>query len=611
MKGPGIDTVSPGTVLRPLVAGTKNMPGTQAKSVSPIGASAPTPATVITEKKKSGGSPSIRRQQTLMETNVALIYAFGVANFGLFAVLFGGVHFFESSRALETIVHVYSVEYLVLFGVRAWMYYNVHWHHFLLDWCYMTSFLLVVYLEVWNDNSALGVMVFSMVTGPLTMGNIIFQCKLVLHDMDKIISVFVHLIPSWLLYSIRWIHNDPLKKWQYTMCKREGWCKGNRSSADLAFWMILVPMGISAVQTLAMRIWINGSCNDKLRRRKGYINSVLFMEEYNCKTFFHRIGYRQMPLWQRLSVDVCISVFLSVLPFCSISFVLFQVQELHLAYLWLTTILCLFYGGNKLQSLANAAFRAASLSKSGANNIKVVPACAADGAASVMNKRHSGKMVPLASEIAAVALYCPDHHNGKYYDIGGLLGEPAIFQRVVDEFAARYGGMSIDKIGSFNARGFVFGASLALALKKPFFMLQKAEKLPNSVSSLKYSVEYGDSKRLEISRASIKKGDTVLLVDDVVATGSTLSAGIELVRHMGGTVVECGCVVELKTFISPPLGSDLPSRTKLFADKGIKDVPIWAVVAEDALQLKGGMVSGDKNNKVAAGADITAATAVQ
>merc|ERR1719221_1837781 len=129
--------------------------------------------------------------------------------------------------------------------------------------------------------------------------------------------------------------------------------------------------------------------------------------------------------------------------------------------------------------------------------------------------------------------------------------------------------------------------------------------MPNSLSSGGYSVEYGNRSGMCIPRGHpidktdplnkstvVKQGDRVLLVDDLVATGGTLSSGIELVKHMGGTVVECACVVELKMFVDPPRDSGLPSRKKMFADKGISEVPVWGLVSEDVLTLEGELPQG-------------------
>jgi adenine phosphoribosyltransferase len=192
----------------------------------------------------------------------------------------------------------------------------------------------------------------------------------------------------------------------------------------------------------------------------------------------------------------------------------------------------------------------------------------------------------IAKEIAAVVPYYPFKKIPRFYDIGGFLERPDIFQKVIDAYVQRYKGMDIDSIGGFDARGFVLGPPIALALNKPFFMLRKPGKMPNTVSSSSYSVEYGEREGMCISRGSVKKGDRVLLIDDLVATGGTLSSGIELVKNMGGTVVECACVVELKMFIDPPADSGLPSRKALFAKKGISDTSVWGLISEDILTLE-------------------------
>jgi adenine phosphoribosyltransferase len=194
---------------------------------------------------------------------------------------------------------------------------------------------------------------------------------------------------------------------------------------------------------------------------------------------------------------------------------------------------------------------------------------------------------PIAKEIAAVTPYYPYKGIPRFYDIGGFMKHPEVFQKVIDAYVARYAGMDIDSIGGFDARGFVLGPPIALALGKPFFMLRKPGKMPNAVSSSKYSVEYGEREGMCIGRDAVSKGDRVLLIDDLVATGGTLSSGIELVKAMGGTVVECACVVELKMFVDPPADSGLPSRTKLFNDKKISEVPVWGLISEDVLTLEG------------------------
>ena len=113
--------------------------------------------------------------------------------------------------------------------------------------------------------------------------------------------------------------------------------------------------------------------------------------------------------------------------------------------------------------------------------------------------------------------------------------------------------------------------------------MRKEGKMPNTIKSSEYDTEYGKRSGLTVQKDRIKKGDRVLIIDDLVATGGTLSSAIQLVKACGGTVVECACVVELKMFIDPPAESGLPSRTKLFNDCNIGDVPVWGLVSEDVL----------------------------
>jgi adenine phosphoribosyltransferase len=140
--------------------------------------------------------------------------------------------------------------------------------------------------------------------------------------------------------------------------------------------------------------------------------------------------------------------------------------------------------------------------------------------------------------------------------------------------------MDIDTIGGFDARGFVLGPPIALALNKPFFMLRKKGKMPNAVTGAQYTKEYAGDDALCIPRDAVTTGQRVLLLDDLVATGGTLIAGIELVQQFGGVVVECGCVVEIKKL----------NARKRFDDKGYESIPIWGLISEDILTLQGTLV---------------------
>jgi adenine phosphoribosyltransferase len=171
----------------------------------------------------------------------------------------------------------------------------------------------------------------------------------------------------------------------------------------------------------------------------------------------------------------------------------------------------------------------------------------------------------------------------RFYDIGGFLYEPEIFQKIVDIFVERYTALEVDVIVGLDARGFVLGPPIALAMKKPFVMMRKKGKMPNTIESSAYDTEYGSRSGLTVQRDKIRAGQRVLIIDDLVATGGTLSSAVSLVKMLGATVVECACVVELKLFIDPPADSGLPSRTKLFKQLGHDDVPIWGLISEDLL----------------------------
>ncbi|KAJ1630753.1 hypothetical protein T492DRAFT_1000852 [Pavlovales sp. CCMP2436] len=136
-------------------------------------------------------------------------------------------------------------------------------------------------------------------------------------------------------------------------------------------------------------------------------------------------------------------------------------------------------------------------------------------------------------------------------------------------------------------------------------MIRKPGKQPNAITSGAYQVEYGARAGVSIPRGHplskddplklssvVKKGDRVLLVDDLCATGGTLAAGIELVHSLGARVVENACIVELKMFTDPPAESGLPSRKKLFESKGIADVPVWSLISEEILTLVGELPGG-------------------
>ncbi|GAY45863.1 Adenine phosphoribosyltransferase 5 [Citrus sinensis] len=131
-----------------------------------------------------------------------------------------------------------------------------------------------------------------------------------------------------------------------------------------------------------------------------------------------------------------------------------------------------------------------------------------------------------------------------FQDITTLLLDHKAFKDTVDIFVDRYRDMGISVVAGIEARGFVFGPSIALAIGAKFVPLRKPNKLPGEVISEAYVLEYG-TDRLEMHVGAIEPGERALVIDDLVATGGTLSAAVRLLERMGAEVVECACVVGL------------------------------------------------------------------
>lgn len=131
-----------------------------------------------------------------------------------------------------------------------------------------------------------------------------------------------------------------------------------------------------------------------------------------------------------------------------------------------------------------------------------------------------------------------------FRDVTSLLQNPQAFRATIDCLKAQYDGLVFDKIVGTEARGFIFGAPLAYALGIAFVPVRKQNKLPRSVLTQSYELEYGVDS-IEIHRDAIAPGDRVLLIDDLLATGGTICATAELVRRLGGLVEHAGFVINL------------------------------------------------------------------
>jgi adenine phosphoribosyltransferase len=131
-----------------------------------------------------------------------------------------------------------------------------------------------------------------------------------------------------------------------------------------------------------------------------------------------------------------------------------------------------------------------------------------------------------------------------FRDITTLLKDPIGLRATVQELASRYKDMKIDKVVGIESRGFIVGTPLAYELGLGFVPIRKRGKLPAETVGRDYQLEYG-SDRIEIHVDAISKGERVLLVDDLIATGGTAEAAVGLIEDMGGEVVECCFVIDL------------------------------------------------------------------
>lgn len=137
-----------------------------------------------------------------------------------------------------------------------------------------------------------------------------------------------------------------------------------------------------------------------------------------------------------------------------------------------------------------------------------------------------------------------------FRDITGLLDDPAAYQLTIDLFVAKYKDSGFTKIIGTEARGFLFGAPLALALGISFIPVRKPGKLPRATISQSYQLEYG-TDTLEIHQDALTADDKILIVDDLLATGGTIEATLTLAKKLGAEVTDAAFVISL-----PDLGGE-------------------------------------------------------
>lgn len=131
-----------------------------------------------------------------------------------------------------------------------------------------------------------------------------------------------------------------------------------------------------------------------------------------------------------------------------------------------------------------------------------------------------------------------------FRDITTLLGDAWAFRRAVDELVQPWAGSKIDKVAGIEARGFILGGAVAHQLSSGFVPVRKKGKLPHETVSIAYSLEYGVDE-MEVHKDAVWPGARVILVDDLIATGGTATAAIQLLRNIGAEVVAAIFVIDL------------------------------------------------------------------
>jgi adenine phosphoribosyltransferase len=149
-----------------------------------------------------------------------------------------------------------------------------------------------------------------------------------------------------------------------------------------------------------------------------------------------------------------------------------------------------------------------------------------------------------------------------FRDITTLLGDARAFRRAVDELVQPWAGMKIDKVAGIEARGFIIGGAVAHQVSAGFVPIRKKGKLPHTTVRVAYSLEYGVDE-MEMHEDAVAKGERVVLVDDLIASGGTAEGAVKLLRNMGAEVLAACFIIDL-----PDLGGaeklrklDVPVRT--------------------------------------------------
>ena len=152
----------------------------------------------------------------------------------------------------------------------------------------------------------------------------------------------------------------------------------------------------------------------------------------------------------------------------------------------------------------------------------------------------------MAVNIKDIVRTIPDYPKPgiMFRDITTLLGNAQAFRRAVDELVQPWAGSKIDKVAGIEARGFILGGAVAHQLSAGFVPIRKKGKLPHETVRIAYSLEYGVDE-MEMHKDAVAKGDKVILVDDLIATGGTAEGAVKLLQQMGADVVAACFVIDL------------------------------------------------------------------
>ena len=163
-----------------------------------------------------------------------------------------------------------------------------------------------------------------------------------------------------------------------------------------------------------------------------------------------------------------------------------------------------------------------------------------------MNDHSSRPLTELQKQLVSIIRTVPDWPKpGVHFrDITTLFQAPRLWAEVITHFVDRYKNERVDAIAGLEARGFIFGAALAHVMNVSFIPIRKKGKLPYKTFSEDYELEYGTAT-VEIHTDACRKGDRILLADDLIATGGTLLAGQKLLQRLGADVIEAPIVIDL------------------------------------------------------------------